>query len=51
MLRVKWLNNNVLYCFFDVLIVYMIKLVTSSYTKGYTITKTNNLFFTSLYSR
>ena len=40
-----------LYCFVSVLIIYTLKLVTSSYTKGYTITKTNNLFFTSLYSR
>lgn len=40
-----------LYCFVSVLIVYTLKLATSNYTKGYIITKTNNLFFTSLYNR
>ena len=40
-----------LYCFVGVLIIYTLKLVTSSYTKGYIITKTNILFFTSLYNR
>lgn len=51
MLRAKWLNNSVLYYSVIVLIIYMLKLATSKYTKGYTITKTNNLFFTGLYSR
>lgn len=40
-----------LYCFVSVLIIYILRLATSKYTKGYTITKTNNLFFTGLYNR